>query len=163
MRQFLATFTILLLIAIPVVGQQSSQEDWSAIASLTAGTPVEVQSQDNGKLKGTIASVSDASLVLTLKNQTPKTVTRQSITRVYVVGKRHVALYAAIVGGIGFGTGAAIGSLACGSRGSLCTRGQGVGVAGAIIGTAGALAGAAIGSHKGKKLIYRVHPARGTA
>jgi hypothetical protein len=161
MRQLLATFTVVLLITIPVAGQQNSQEDWSAVASLTVGTPVEVQSQDNATLKGTIASVSDASLVLTLKNQTPKTVTRQSIARVYLAGKRHVVLGAVIGGGIGFGTGAGIGAAACGP-GNFCTRGQGVGIAGAILGTAGALVGAAIGSHKGKKLIYRVHPAGGT-
>jgi len=162
MRQLLATVTVLLLITIPVAGQQNSQEDWSAVASLTVDTPVEVQNQDNETLKGTIASVSDASLVLTLKNQTPKTVTRQSITRVYLAGTRHVLLGAVIGGGIGFGTGAGIGAAACGPR-AFCTRGQGVGIAGAILGTAGALVGAAIGLHKGKKLIYRVHPARGTA
>jgi hypothetical protein len=156
MRQLLAIFTVLLLITIPVAGQQNSREDWSAVASLTAGTAVEVRSQDNEMLKGTIASVSDAGLVLTLKNQTPKTVTRQSITRVYLAGTRHVVLGAVIGGGIGFGAGAGIGAAACGP-GAFCTRGQGVGIAGAILGTAGALVGAAIGLHKGKKLIYRVH------
>lgn len=163
MRRLLAIFTVVLLITIPVLGQQNSQEDWSAVASLPLGTPVEVQSQGNETLKGTIASVSDASLVLTLKNQTSKTVTRQDIARVYLAGKRHVVLGAVIGGGIGFGTGAAIGAASCGSAGSFCTRGQGVAVAGGILGAAGALVGAAIGLHKDRKLIYRVHRARSTA
>jgi hypothetical protein len=117
------------------------------------GTPVEIQRLDKGTISGTITSVANTNLVLTLKNQTSATVERENITRLYLTGKRHVAQDELIGGALGAGAGAGIGTALCGGIG--CTKGQGAGGAAGIFGAVGALIGTAIGTHRGRELIYQ--------
>lgn len=154
MRQWLALLMCCLLLSIPAAGGQNSRGDWSAVSSLPAGTPVEVQRRSGGTVRGTLASVSTTALSVTPNSGAAISIDRQTITSVYRTKGRHVVAGAAIGGLIGVGVGAGLGAAACGPS-AFCRRSQGVEVGAPILGAVGALIGAAIGLHRSKELIYR--------
>lgn len=155
MRQLVASCLGIVLVTMPLAAQENDHDDWSVVSSLAVGTSVEVHRQDNGTIRGLIASVSDTSLILKLKTQMSTTVDRQNITRLYLTGRRHVALGALIGGAAGAGAGAVVGVAICG-RGWGCTKGEGARNGAVIFGAIGALVGTATGTHRGRQLVYHV-------
>jgi preprotein translocase subunit YajC len=153
-RQWLAAVMCCFLLSTPAAGGQNSRGDWSAVSSLPAGTPVEVQRRNGGTVRGTITSVSTTTLSVTPKSGAAISIDRQAITSVYRTKGRHVVAGAAIGAVIGVAAGAGLGAAACSPSG-FCTRGQGVEVGAPILGAVGALIGAAIGLHRSKELVYR--------
>jgi small nuclear ribonucleoprotein (snRNP)-like protein len=87
---------------------QTGTNDWSRLNSVASGTKLSVKTKDGKKVEGTLSSVSDASLSLTVK-KAAKEIRREDIASVHEVGGSSTGKATLIGLGIGAGAGAAIG------------------------------------------------------
>jgi hypothetical protein len=92
-----------LLSPVPLLAQ-SGTNDWSRLSSVAGGTKLSVKLKDGKKIEGKFASVSDASLSLTVKNAA-KEIRRDDVASVHEVSKKGAGKATLI----GLGVGAALG------------------------------------------------------
>ena len=86
---------------------QTGTNDWSRLSAATTGAKLSVKLKDGKKVEGTLNSVSDTSLSLTVKNAA-KEIRREDIASVHEVSKKS-ATKATLIGlGIGAGVGAGL-------------------------------------------------------
>jgi len=86
---------------------QTGMNDWSRLSAVASGTKLSVKLKDGKKVEGTFASVSDASLSLTVKNAA-KDIRREDIATVHQVTKKGAGKATLIGLGVGAGVGAAL-------------------------------------------------------
>lgn len=87
---------------------QTGTNDWSRLSATTSGTRLSVKLKDGKKVEGTLTSVSDTSLSLTVKNAA-KEIRREDIASVHEVSKKGAGKATLIGAGVGAGVGAALG------------------------------------------------------
>jgi small nuclear ribonucleoprotein (snRNP)-like protein len=97
----------LLLAPITLVAQTGANNNWSRVSAATTGTKLAVKLKDGKKVEGTLNSVSDTSLTLTVKNAA-KEVRREDIASVHEVSKKSPTKATLIGLGIGAGVGAGL-------------------------------------------------------
>lgn len=83
---------------------QTGTNDWSRLSSVAGGSKLSVKLKDGKKIEGKFASVSDASLSLTVKNAA-KEIRREDVATVHEVSKKGAGKATLI----GLGVGAALG------------------------------------------------------
>ena len=104
-KQIAVTMVLVLFLLSPVtLVAQTGTNDWSRLSTVTSGTKLSVKLKDGKKVEGTFASVSDASLSLTVKNAA-KEIRREDIASVHQVSKKGAGKATLI----GLGVGAALG------------------------------------------------------
>lgn len=86
---------------------QSGTNDWSRLSSVAGGTKLSVKLKDGKKIEGKFASVSDASLSLTVKNAA-KEIRREDVASVHQVSKKGAGKATLIGLGAGAGVGGAM-------------------------------------------------------
>ncbi len=110
-RRFAVVLALLfsfLLSPATLLAQTGGMNDWSRINSIGSGTKLSVKLKDGKKMEGTLDSVSDTSLALTVKNAR-KELRREDVQTVHQLSNKS-ATTATLVGlGVGAGAGAAIG------------------------------------------------------
>lgn len=107
----IAIIVVLLIsfLASPVtLVAQTGTNDWSRLSAATSGTRLSVKLKDGKKVEGTLTSVSDTSLSLTVKNAA-KEIRREDIASVHEVSKKGAGKATLIGAGVGAGVGAALG------------------------------------------------------
>lgn len=109
-RHFAVVLALLcsFLLAPATLLAQTGMSDWSRLNSIGSGTKLSVKLKDGKKMEGTLESVSDTSLALTVKNAR-KEVRREDVASVHTVSKKSVGKATLIGLGVGAGAGAVIG------------------------------------------------------
>ncbi|HEX6045043.1 MAG TPA: hypothetical protein VFZ22_11180 [Pyrinomonadaceae bacterium] len=133
---------------------QTAPTDWSRLNSVSSGTKLSVKLKDGNKVDGTLDSVSDSTLSLTVKNAR-KEIKRDDVASVHEVSGKS-AVPATLIGmGVGAGAGAALGVAADSNDDPFEVR-NGVTAGVAVVGAGiGALTGFLIGrSGKKRVLLY---------
>lgn len=134
---------------------QTGMNDWSRLNSIGSGTKLSVKLKDGKKMQGTLESVSDTSLALTVKN-TRKEVRREDVASVHQLSKKSVGKATLIGLGVGAGAGAVIGLAgdASSDSGGFETIDNVAAGAVTVIGAAaGALTGFVLGKTGNKKVL----------
>ena len=144
-----------LLLSTITVAAQGQMNDWSRVAALAAGSNLQVKLKNGQTIKGTLSSVSDTALSLTVKNA-PVEIKREEVQTVHEVVKKGRGGKGALIGSaVGAGAGAGLGVAADSNDEGLELRNSitaGMAVLGAGV---GALAGYFIGRSGSKRvLIY---------
>lgn len=137
---------------------QTALSDWSRLNSIASGSKLSVKLKDGKTVEGTLRSVSDTGLSLTVKNA-EKELRRDDVLTVHEVVPKSVKKSTLIGLGVGAGAGAAVG--AAGNASSDPNRFQvvderlAVGIAVVLGAGVGALSGFLIGrSGKKRVLLY---------
>lgn len=86
---------------------QTGSNDWSRLSAVAGGSKLSVKLKDGKKIEGKFASVSDASLSLTVKNAA-KEIRREDVATVHQVSKKGAGKATLIGLGTGAGVGGAI-------------------------------------------------------
>ena len=137
---------------------QTGTNDWSRLNGVTSGTKLAVKTKDGKKVEGTLNSVSDTSLSLTVK-KTAKEIRREDIASIHEVAKKS-ATKATLIGlgvGAALGTGLAVASETKENDTFFETRDSvTVGLIGLTAGL-GALAGFVIGKTGKKRVLVYCH------
>lgn len=161
MRSLLNLFVTLiviasLLLATVTVAAQSQANDWSKLAALASGANLQVKLKNGKTIKGTLSSVSDSGLSLTVKNA-PVEIKREEVSTIHEVVKKSGGGKGALIGSaVGAGAGAGLGVAADANDDGLEVH-NGVTAGLAVVGAGvGALAGYFIGRSGSKRvLIYK--------
>lgn len=161
MRSLLNLFVTLiviasLLLATVTVAAQSQTNDWSKLAALASGANLQVKLKNGKTIKGTLSSVSDSGLSLTVKNA-PVEIKREEVSTIHEVVKKSGGGKGALIGSaVGAGAGAGLGVAADANDDGLEVH-NGVTAGLAVVGAGvGALAGYFIGRSGSKRvLIYK--------
>ena len=145
----------LLLSGVSVMAQGGTN-DWSKVTALAGGSNLSVKLKNGKTLKGTLNSVSDNTLSLTVKNA-PVEIKREDVRTVHEVIKKGSGGKGALIGSaVGAGAGAGLGAIGDASNDGDFTEGvdnviiAGMAVAGAGI---GAIAGYFVGRRGSKKVL----------
>ena len=142
----------LLLSSVTVIAQGRSN-DWSKVTALTAGSKLSVKLKNGKTINGTLSSVSDSTLSLTVKNA-PVEIKREEVRTVHEVVKKSSATKATLIGtGVGAGAGAAVGAIGDSNNEGLETLDN---AATAVLAVAGAGVGALVGYFIGRSGNKRV-------
>lgn len=131
---------------------QTGMNDWSRLNSVASGTKLSVKLKDGKKVDGTLDSVSDTTLSLTVKNAR-RELRREDVATVHERSKKSAAKSTLIGLGVGAGAGAALGVAAETNDDQLETKDSvaaGIAVVGAGI---GALTGFLIGKTGNKPVL----------
>lgn len=148
-RQIAIIVVLLSFLLSPVtLGAQTGTHDWSRLNSVASGTKLSVKTKDGKKVEGTLNSVSDSSLSLTVKNAA-REIRREDVASVHEVWKKSATKSTLIGLGVGAGAGAEIGLAGDASNDAGGFEGIDNAVAGAIT-VIGALAGGIAGFVIGK-------------
>src|SRR6266542_5113304 len=83
--------------------------DWSALKAVTSGSKVSVKLKNGKTVDGTLSSVSDAALTLSIKNSV-QDLKREDVLSVYQLTKKSATKATVIGMGVGAGAGAGIGA-----------------------------------------------------
>ncbi len=153
----IAMAVTLLLSSVPLIAQ-STTRDWSNLKAVASGSKLEVKLKNGNKVKGTLSSVSDTALSLSVKNK-PMDLQRDDVLSVYQSSKQSTTTPTLIGMGVGAGAGAAIGAVgAKKDDGGFDKIDHAVTAGLAVVGAgAGALAGYFIGRSSAKRvLVYSV-------
>ncbi|HET8781569.1 MAG TPA: hypothetical protein VFM63_04095 [Pyrinomonadaceae bacterium] len=135
---------------------QTGTNDWSRLSAATSGAKLSVKTKDGKKVEGTLTSVSDTTLSLTVKNAA-KEIRREDVASVHEVLKKGAGKATLIGAGIGAGVGAGLGIAAEQNDEDTFFETKDSVTAGVIVLTAGigALTGFLIGrSGKKRVLLY---------
>lgn len=161
-RLFLTTVlaTSLLLSTVSAMAQGQTN-DWSRVSSISAGSNLAVKQKNGKTIKGTLSSVSDSALTLTVKHA-PVEIKRDDVRTVHEVIKKGSGTKGALIGtGVGAGAGAAVGAIGDANNDGGFAEGidnavvAGLTVAGAGV---GALVGYFIGKRGSKRvLVYEAN------
>jgi small nuclear ribonucleoprotein (snRNP)-like protein len=106
-----ATIGILLsslLLSTVTVSAQTASNDWSRLNAVPAGSKVSVKLKSGKTIDGTLNSVSDTTLSLTVK-KAAQDLRREDVATVYHLKKKSAGKETLIGMGVGAGAGAAIG------------------------------------------------------
>ena len=148
-RQIAIIVVLLSFLLSPVtLVAQTGTNDWSRLNSVASGTKLSVKTKDGKKVEGTLNSVSDSSLSLTVKNAA-REIRREDVASVHEVWKKSATKSTLIGLGVGAGAGAVIGLAGDASNDAGGFEGIDNAVAGAIT-VIGALAGGIAGFVIGK-------------
>ena len=148
-RQIAIIVVLLSFLLSPVtLVAQTGTNDWSRLNSVASGTKLSVKTKDGKKVEGTLNSVSDSSLALTVKNAA-REIRREDVASVHEVWKKSATKSTLIGLGVGAGAGAVIGLAGDASNDAGGFEGIDNAVAGAIT-VIGALAGGIAGFVIGK-------------
>jgi small nuclear ribonucleoprotein (snRNP)-like protein len=146
-----------LLLSTVTVAAQGQMNDWSKVAALAAGSNLQVKLKNGKTIKGTLSSVTDTALSLTVKNA-PVEIKREEVQTVHEVVRKGSGGKGALIGtGVGAGAGAAVGAISDSANDDGFEKLDSAATAGlAIVGAGvGALAGYFIGRGGSKRvLIY---------
>ena len=107
------TITILLfsLLLSPVtLTAQTALNDWSRLNAVTSGSKLSVKLKDGKTVEGTLRSVSDSGLSLTVKNA-DRELRRDDVRTVHEVSSKSVKKATLIGLGVGAGAGAIVGAV----------------------------------------------------
>ena len=157
----IALVTSLLLSSVSAAAQGRTN-DWSKVTALAGGSNLAVKLKNGKTIKGTLSSVSDTTLSLTVKNA-PMEIKRDDVRTVHEVIKKGSGGKGALIGtGVGAGAGAALGAIgdASNENGFGGERLDNAVVAGlTIVGAGmGALVGYFIGRSRSKRvLVYEAN------
>ena len=106
----LALVASLLLSSVSVMAQGGTN-DWSKVTVLAAGSNLSVKLKNGKSHKGTLNSVSDSTLSLTVKNA-PVEIKREDVRTVHEVIKKGSGAKGALIGtAVGAGAGAGLGAI----------------------------------------------------
>ena len=150
----LAIIASLLLSSVSVMAQGAN--DWSRVTALAGGSNLAVKLKNGKTHKGTLNSVSDSTLSLTVKNG-PVEIKREDVRTIHEVVKKGSGAKGALIGSaVGAGAGAGLGAI--GDSQSNGFGGEkldnaffaGLTIAGA---GAGALVGYFVGKRRSKKVL----------
>ena len=81
---------------------QTGTNDWSRLSGIAAGTKLSVKTKDGKKVEGTLTTVSDTSMTLTVKNAA-KEIRREDVQSVHASAKKSAGKWTLIGAGIGAG------------------------------------------------------------
>ncbi|HXQ69777.1 MAG TPA: hypothetical protein VN844_04800 [Pyrinomonadaceae bacterium] len=143
-----------LLFSAVSVAAQGQTNDWSKVTALSSGTKLSVKLKNGKTINGTLNSVSDSTLSLTVKNAVD--IKREDVRTVHEVVKKGSATKAALIGtGVGAGTGAAVGAIGDASNDDGFETLDSAATAGlAVVGAGvGALVGYLIGRSGSKRVL----------
>ena len=158
------SFTVYVLVAalvfstltIAAQGQTNDQtNNWSRVTALAGGANVSVKLKNGKSVNGTVNSVSDSTLSLTVKNSS-REIKREDVATVHEVVKKGSATKATLIGtGIGAGVGAAAGGIASANDDSGFDKIDHVATAAlAVVGAgSGALVGYLVGRGGNKRVL----------
>lgn len=105
----LAAALLLLPSNVSAQNRSASNGEWSAISASETGSKLYVKLKDGKTVEGTLSSVSDTTLTLSVKHK-PTDLRREDVQSVYRTGK-HSATKATLIGmAVGAGAGAAVGA-----------------------------------------------------
>jgi small nuclear ribonucleoprotein (snRNP)-like protein len=154
----LATIALLLcsfLFSPATAAAQGGTGDWSHLTSVATGSKLSVKLRNGKTVDGTLQSVSDAALSLTVKNN-PMEVKREDVLTVHQITKKSATKATLIGMGVGAGAGAIIGAANDSRNDSFETIDNvATGVVTVLGAGAGALAGFLVGrSGKKRVLVY---------
>jgi len=158
-RQFapLVILLISFLLSPLTLVAQTGRSDWSRLSSVAAGSKLSVKLRSGKKVDGTLSSVSDTALTLSVKNVATD-VKRDDVLTVHQFAGKSAGKSTLIGLGVGTGVGAVVGIAADASNNDDGfekidnVAAAGITVAGAA---AGAITGFVIGkTHKKKVLVY---------
>jgi small nuclear ribonucleoprotein (snRNP)-like protein len=143
------------VLTVTAQGQTNDQmNNWSRVAAVASGAKLSVKLKTGKTLNGTLSSVSDNGLSLTVKNSQVE-VKREEVATVHEVVKKSSTTKATLIGtGVGAGVGAAAGGIATSKDDSFDkidhVATAGLAVAGAGV---GALVGYLIGRGGSKRVL----------
>ena len=153
MRRYLCWLLILSLTGLQDASAQNASHDWSALSILRRGDTVVVERKSAPSLQDTFESFDETQI-----NLAGRTVSRQDIQKIRLIGGRPFGNSIAIGIAIGSGAGALIGAIGggCGGNGWCFVSRGATALVGAVLGVAfGAIAGTVIGATRhSHKLIY---------
>ena len=144
-----------LLLSTITVAAQGQTNDWSRVTALAAGSNLSVKLKTGKTIKGTLNSVSDSGLSLTIKNA-PVEIKREDVRTVHEVVKKGSGGKGALIGSaVGAGAGAAAGAISDASNDDGFESFDTAATAGlAMVGAGvGALAGYFIGRSGSKRVL----------
>jgi len=149
----IALIIALLLSAMPLQAQ-SNPSDWSRLNSLESGSKIVVKLKSGKSVEGKLNSVSDSSLMLSIKNANQE-LKREDVLSVHRLTRKSATKATLIGAGVGGGAGAIIGAVG-GRESDFDKLDQAVTAGLTIIGAGvGAIGGYLIGrSGKKRELIY---------
>jgi small nuclear ribonucleoprotein (snRNP)-like protein len=134
---------------------QDQTNNWSRVTGVAAGARLSVKLKTGKTVNGTLNSVSDTGLSLTVKNS-PVEIKREAVATVHEVVKKSSATKATLIGtGVGAGVGAAAGGIASSNDDSGFEKIDHAATAGlAVVGAGvGALVGYLIGRGGDKRVL----------
>lgn len=161
MRNFTRLFVTIVLAASLLFSNvsamaQGQANDWSRVTAVSSGSSLAVKQKNGKTVKGTLSSVSDSTLTLTVKNA-PVEINRDDVRTVHEVIKKGSGTRGALIGtGVGAGTGAVAGAIFDAHHdGGILEDADAVGTAVLTIAGAGvgALAGYFIGKRGSKRVL----------
>lgn len=143
MKVLISPFLLLLFLSVGCF----AQSDWSSIRDLKPGTRVVVVERSGAESKGRVTRADDTTVLL----DKGRTISRDSIARVYLTKRGSILKRALIGAAAGAGIGTAVGVIV-----TVATKSEGLAAAGGfLIGIpAGAAVGAATAGRKRGRLIY---------
>jgi len=156
-RQFapLVILLISFLLSPLTLAAQTGTRDWSQLSSVAAGSKLSVKLRNGKKVDGTLSSVSDTSLTLSVKNVATE-VKRDDVLTVHQFAGKSAGKSTLIGLGVGAGVGAVLGIAADASNNDDgFEKIDNVAAAGiAVVGAAaGAITGFVIGKTRKKKVL----------
>jgi small nuclear ribonucleoprotein (snRNP)-like protein len=95
----------------------ATTSDWSALKAVTSGSKLSVRLKNGKTVEGKLNSVSDAALMLSIKNSV-QDLKREDVLSVYQLTKKSATKATLIGMGVGAGAGAAIGAAGGANDGS---------------------------------------------
>lgn len=163
MRNFRRLFVVFglvasLLLSTVTVAAQGQMNDWSKVTALVSGSNLQVKLKSGKTIKGSLSSVTDSGLSLTVKNA-PSEIKREEVRTIHEVIKKGGGGKGALIGSaVGAGAGAGLGVAADANDDGLEVH-NGVTAGLAVVGAGvGALAGYFIGRSSSKRvLIYEAN------
>ena len=163
MRNYTRLFVVFglvasLLLTTVTVAAQGQMNDWSKVTAVASGSNLQVKLKNGKTIKGTLSSVTDSGLSLTVKNA-PVEIKREEVSTIHEVIKKGGGGKGALIGSaVGAGAGAGLGVAADASDNALEVH-NGVTAGLAVVGAGvGALAGYFIGRSGSKRvLIYQAN------
>jgi small nuclear ribonucleoprotein (snRNP)-like protein len=131
---------------------QSGTNDWSRLSAVASGTRLSVKLKDGKKVEGTMRSVSDSSLSLTVKNAA-KEIRREEVASVHEIAKKSAGKATLIGLGVGAGVGAGLAIAAENSDSGFETKDSVSAGFVALTAGIGALAGFLVGRTGNKRVL----------
>ena len=151
-----ALIPILSMMATGVATGQVTASNWDSVKALAPGTEVRVTASNSPPVRGTLDSVTDASLAIRPEKGTVKgtrSFARPEVRSISVKKKRHRLRKVLIGAGVGAGAGLGIGAAVTNDCGGIACQGVGV-VLGGLIGLVGGVVAGLVWSRSEWRQVY---------